>query len=99
MWMPWWATNPAVSSKLPRSYRNSQYWASPDGRLRALPSSIANVEKQAILKGLKTNYSDEFRRNFPGSPILTGRVVLPGKSGCSKSIDVNQLIPKTFFDN
>ncbi len=71
-----------------------------DGRLRAASVIDCECEKQAILKGLETIYFDEFRRQLPGVTNPYGEGGAAGKVvAVLKSIDVNQLIPKTFFDN
>ncbi|MFO7616673.1 MAG: UDP-N-acetylglucosamine 2-epimerase [Bacteroidales bacterium] len=71
-----------------------------DGRLRAASVIDCECEEQAILNGLKTIYSDAFRSQLPGVTNPYGEGGAAGKVvAILKSVEINQLIPKTFFDN
>jgi len=71
-----------------------------DGRLRAASVLDCECEEQAILNGLKTIYSDAFRHQLAGVTNPYGEGGAAEKVvAILKSIDINQLIPKTFFDN
>jgi GDP/UDP-N,N'-diacetylbacillosamine 2-epimerase (hydrolysing) len=71
-----------------------------DGRLRAASVLDCECEEQAILNGLSTIYSDAFRHQLAGVTNPYGEGGAAEKVvAILKSIDINQLIPKTFFDN